>query len=164
MKKRLTTYIAAGALAMGVTVSAVMPAIQANDYFVHGHEMHKLDAETREKVDDILINLKKELVTLGVTFPDPEETHDKFEGLDEETKAKVKEIKQQMKDGRLTKEQAAEKCKELGVELPNHKDKMFEELDAAKRKQAEALVAEATTELEKLGVKFHFSMLIHADD
>ena len=57
--------------------------------------------------------------------------------------------------------------KELGITYPHKKDymnKKFEELDAEKRKKAEALVADATSQLQKLGVKFHFGLLMHVKE
>ena len=146
-------------------LSMIVPNALATDHHkMHGDELTNLDADTKKQVDEILGNLKKELVTLGVTFPDHKELHKQYDELDDETKAKLKEIKQQVKEGKLTKEEAFEKMKELGITFPHkedHMNKMFEELDAEKRKKAEALVADATTQLQKLGVKFHFGLLMH---
>ena len=156
----------------GVIVALFLSMIVPNALATEHHKMHRdeltnLDANTKKQVDEILGNLKKELVALGVTFPDHKELHKQYEELDDETKAKLKEIKQKVKEGKLTKEEAFEKMKELGITFPHkedHMNKMFEELDAEKRKKAEALVANATTQLEKLGVKFHFGLLMHMNE
>ena len=162
MKNRFVKYVIAGALVLSMLLSVGMLNTFAAEH--HGDELTNLDADTKKQVDEILGNLKKELVTLGVTFPDHKELHKQYDNLDAETKAKLKEIKQQVKEGKLTKEQAFEKMKELGITFPHkedHMNKMFEELDAEKRKKAEALVADATAQLQKLGVKFHFGLLMH---
>ena len=159
MKNRFVKYVIAGALVLSMIGSVMtIPNALATEHQTN------LDADTKKQVDEILGNLKKELVALGVTFPDHKELHKQYDNLDAETKAKLKEIKQQVKEGKLTKEQAFEKMKELGITFPHkedHMNKMFEELDAEKRKKAEALVADATAQLEKLGVKFHFGLLMH---
>ena len=165
MKKRFVQYVIAGVLVLSMLVSVGMPNAFATEH--HGDELTNLDANTKKQVDEILFNLKKELVALGVTFPEHKELHKQYDELDAETKAKLKEIKQQVKEGKLTKEQAFEKMKELGIKFPHkedHMNKMFEELDAEKRKKAEALVAEATAQLQKLGVKFHFGLLMHVKE
>ena len=161
MKNCFVKYVVAGALVLSM-VSVGMSNIFAAKH--HSDELTNLDADTKKQVDEILINLKKVLVALGVTFPDHKELHKQYDELDAETKAKLKEIKQQVKEGQLTKEQAFEKMKELGITFPHkedHMNKIFDELDAEKRKKAEALVANATAQLEKLGIKFHFGLLMH---
>lgn len=165
MKNIFVKYVIAGTLVLSMMVSVTIPNPLAGEH--HGDELTNLDTETKKQVDEILGNLKKELVALGVTFPDHKELHKQFNNLDAETKTKLKEIKQQVKEGKLTKEEAAEKMKELGITYPNKEDvmnKMFDELDAEKRKKAEALVATATAQLEKLGVKFHFGLLMHVKE
>ena len=161
MKKHFVQY----AIAIALVLSVGTPSILATGH--HRDELTNLDADTKEQVDEILGNLKKELIALGVTFPDRIELHKQYDELDDETKAKLKEIRQQVKEGKLTKEQAFEKMKELGIQFPHkedHMNKMFEELDAEKRKKAEALVADATAQLQKLGVKFHFGLLMHVKE
>ncbi|MGM9943669.1 MAG: hypothetical protein ACI33M_01925 [Lysinibacillus sp.] len=158
MKNIFVKYVVVVAFVLGMIVSVTIPNALATEYQTN------LDTETKKQVDEILGNLKTELVALGVTFPDHKELHKQYDNLDAETKAKLKEIKQQVKEGKLTKEEAAEKMKELGITCPHkedYKNKIFDELDAEKRKKAEALVANATAQLEKLGVKFHFGLLMH---
>ena len=168
MKNIFVKYVVAGLLVLSMIINVGMPHTLATDHHkMHGDELTNLDADTKKQVDEILGNLKKELVTLGVTFPDHKELHKQYEELDAETKAKLKEIKQQVKEGTLTKEEAFEKMKELGITFPHKEDymnKKFDELDAEKRKKAEALVADATAQLEKLGVKFHFGLLMHMNE
>ena len=140
--------------------------LETGGFFVPYMNEYYSDNFIDEKISEYmdLINLKKELVALGVTFPDHKELHKQYDNLDAETKAKLKEIKQQVKEGKLTKEQAFEKMKEFGITFPHkedHMNKIFDELDAEKRKKAEVLVANATAQLEKLGVKFHFGLLMH---
>ena len=157
MKKHFVQYVLASAFVLSMLVSVGLPYTFAAEH--HGDELTNLDANTKKQVDEILINLKKELVALGVTFPEHKALHKQYEELDNETKAKLKEIKQQVKEGKLTKEQAFEKMKELGIEFShkeNHMNKMFEELDAENRKKAESLVADAIAQIEKEGDKFHF--------
>lgn len=165
MKNIFVKYVVAGTFVLIMMISVIMPNILAIEHHqMHRDELTNLDVDTKKQVDEILGNLKKELVALGVTFPDHKELHKQFNNLDGETKTKLKEIKKQVKEGELTKEEAVKKMKELGITCPNKEDymnKMFDELDAEKRKKAEALVANATAQLEKLGVKFHFGLLMH---
>lgn len=53
------------------------------------------------------------------------------------------------KKGAITKEQAEEKFKELGIEMPKKP-----ELDEATKEKAKQLIEEAEREFEKLGIEF----------
>ena len=94
MKKYFVKYVIAGAIVLSMLVSVGMPTTFAGKH--HGDELTNLDANTKKQVDEILVNLKKELVALGVRFPDHKELHKQYDELDDETKAKLKEIKQQV--------------------------------------------------------------------
>ena len=132
MKNIFVKYVIVGAFVLSMMISIGIPHTLAAEHQTN------LDANTKKQVDEILSNLKNELVALGVTFPDHKELHKQYDDLDEETKAKLKEIKQQVKEGKLTKEEAVEKMKELGITCPykkDHMNKRFDELDAEKRKK-----------------------------
>lgn len=149
------------------TVVVLLFAITGNpSLLAHATTMEEhqtLDAETKEKVDAILNNLNTELAKLGISFPN-HHYKDQFAHLDDETKAKVKAIMDQVKVGSISKEEAHAKLKALGVSLPKHhkKDEMFDKLDDETKAQAKEIMnqlkngtltkEEAQTKLEALGV------------
>lgn len=55
----------------------------------------------------------------------------------------------QMKSGSITKEQAEEKLKELGVEMPKEP-----QLDEETKEKVKQIVEEAEKEFENLGIEF----------
>lgn len=125
-------------------------------------EYENLDPQTKEKVDEVLDNLKKDLADLDVELP---KQHAKFDKLDEDAKQKVKEIMQQMQDGNITKEEADAQLKELGVELPDHhRDDMLAKLDDETKEKVKQILnqikngsltkEDAEAKLKELGVSF----------
>ncbi|MGC5326096.1 hypothetical protein [Brevibacillus sp. SYSU BS000544] len=120
----------------------------------------------RAKMDEIREQVKAGTLTkeeaqaklkeLGLDFGDRGFGHKGFGGkeLDEATKAKVDEIREQVKAGTLTKEEAQAKLKELGLDFGpgfcGHKDGHnghFAQLDEAVTNNDEAKVKEILTQM-----------------
>ncbi|WP_064093164.1 hypothetical protein [Rossellomorea aquimaris] len=99
------------------------------------------------------------------TTTQPNSTIQEQAPLDEETKAKLEEIKQQVEDGTITKEEAHEKMEALGVHPPFGKRGKhgFQDLDEETKQALEDIRAqvesgeiteeEAQSRLAELGVK-----------
>ncbi|MGE7114363.1 hypothetical protein [Lysinibacillus sp. NPDC047702] len=165
-KSKMVTYAMTGALSLGIIGGTIIPTYAATvqKETVNVEEYKKLDAETQQKVDEILNNLRKELAELGISFPTGK--GDKFANLDDETKTKVQEITKQVEDGSLTQEEADAQLKELGVSLLDHnfkgKGDKFSNLDDETRTKVQAIMKkvqegsltqkEADTQLKELGV------------
>lgn len=97
----------------------------------------QLDEETQEKVKNILEHVhngeitkeeaKEMLEELGLDrkshflFHKKQHLKRDFQQLDEETKAKVLDIRDQVQNGEITREEAKAKLKELGITRENHK-------------------------------------------
>ncbi len=146
---------------MAVVAFAFMSSIPLVTFAASQHQHasfgmpSSLDEKTKAKANDILTLLKKDLIELGVKFSNTEKPK-----LDEATKVKVQEIKERIKDGSITKEEAHKQFQELGLSctMDTRKD-IFKGLDAAKKAQAEALINKAKADLKELGIEFHFYML-----
>lgn len=121
-----------------------------------------LDPDTKQKADEIINNLKGQLIKLGVTLPVVDEQYELYAGMDEEQKQKAKEILDKVKSGELTTEEANEQLKELGVEVPDEHHEKLEGLDEETKEQAKEILdkmksgeitkEEARKKLKELGV------------
>ncbi|MEY9980310.1 hypothetical protein ABH968_005303, partial [Lysinibacillus sp. RC79] len=126
IRSKISTYAMTGALSLGIFGGTTIPTLAATNQkeTVNVEKHTNLDAETQQKVDGILNNLRKELANLGVTLSSKHnDKGDKFAKLDDETKTQVQEIMKQLKDGSLTQEEADKQLKDLGVSLPTHNEK-----------------------------------------
>ncbi|MGD8191397.1 hypothetical protein ACQCN2_15560 [Brevibacillus ginsengisoli] len=132
-------------------------------------EGKKLDAATKAKVEAIRQQekagtltkeqAKEQLKALGLNFGqrgDHDKDGKKVEGkkLDAATKAKVEAIRQQEKAGTLTKEQAKEQLKALGLNFGQHKEgqehkhnSIVQQINDAAAKNDAATVKELLTKL-----------------
>ncbi|MEH7047739.1 hypothetical protein V7117_00870, partial [Bacillus pseudomycoides] len=128
MKKKTIGYVvAAGALSLGIMGGAGIPAFaaastdnstQATEQTKKGTSYQNLDEATKQKVQTIMQEAKKQLAELGVKLPEKGKRGEMFANLDDQAKEKVKAIMEQKKSGTLTHEQVKEKLAELGVKLP----------------------------------------------
>ncbi|MFJ7731670.1 hypothetical protein ACIQXF_07215, partial [Lysinibacillus sp. NPDC097231] len=167
VRSKISIYAMTGALSLGILGGTTIPTLAATNQkeIVNVEKYKNLDAETQQKVDEILKNLRNELADLGVSLSSKHnEDIQKFANLDDETKTKVQEIMKQQKDGSLTQEEANTQLKELGVSLPSHTEKgdKFANLDDATKTKVQEIMKqqkdgsltqeEANTQLKELGV------------
>ncbi|RPJ94604.1 hypothetical protein CW357_14565 [Rummeliibacillus sp. TYF005] len=131
----------------------------------HCEMFEKLDDQTKEKVKEIMKQMKEGKITkeeglaqlkkLGITLPKHHPKVDQFSKLDDNTKAKVKEIFQKVKNGTIAKEEADRQLKALGITLPkNHPSEKIKKLDDATKAKARNLIENAKVEINKLGADF----------
>jgi uncharacterized caspase-like protein len=87
-----------------------------------------LDAATKAKLEEIAGELKSKKLTSEealeirkqrINLPKQEKKTEKFTNIDEETKAKAKEIWEKVIDGTLSKDEAIAELEKLGVPLPD---------------------------------------------
>lgn len=161
-KRKWLGYVMTGALSVGLVGGASLTAFAATENSSNTvsnvqSEKVQMDAETKEKVQAIMDELKTNLTKLGVEVPEKKERSEKFAGLDDATKEKVKAIMQQMKEGTITSEEAKTQLAKLGVELPEKamRSDLLEGLDDETKEKAQTLIDKAKDEVEQLGVD-HF--------
>ncbi|MGX9134366.1 hypothetical protein ACWV26_08295 [Rummeliibacillus sp. JY-2-4R] len=125
----------------------------------------KLDAQTKQKVDTILSKLDADLAKIGVPVHKHPARGELFKNLDENTKAKAKEILKKAKEGTITRDEAHKQLKALGIEFPkHHKHEIFKNLDENTKVKVKKIMEnvksgaitkeEAHKQLKALGVEF----------
>ena len=132
-KTKVFGYMMTGALSIGI-LGAGISAYAATD-----NTSTTKDTATQQKADAIIQEAKEKLAKLGVTLPARGERPDMFANLDEATKAKAKNIMDQLKAGKLTETEAKTQLAKLGVTLPARGERpdMFANLDEATKAKAE---------------------------
>lgn len=142
---------------MGFGLCILIPFQYANaqtlSKFIEQYE--QLDEIKKKEVNEIIENLNTELEKLGIHPPDIQ-VHKAFSNLDEETKEKAKKIMRDKKKGIIPSEEAQEKLKALGVELPKEK-----QLNEETKKQVKQLVEQAAEEFKQIGIEFPISKYEH---
>jgi len=99
----------------------------------------------QEKAREIIHNLKAQLSQLGLSIE-----HSKvLTNLNDEQKAKAKEIFKQLREGKITRDEAYTKLEELGISIPNN----HENLDEETKEKAASIVEDARSQLKQLGIK-----------
>lgn len=179
-KNKLFGYVLSGALTLGViggyssqAYAATAESTTSSNVAVEQARNVKatLDSETKEKMQAILDDLKKDLAELGVELPSKGEKDghgNLLADLDDATKAKAQEILDQQAAGTLTKTEAQTQLTELGVELPSKGEKegrgeFLADLDDETKEKAQSIIdeeragnitqEEAQTQLAELGVE-----------
>ena len=166
-QKKLLTFSLTCALSFGIMSNTIAPT------FVSAAEQNKtaserqpmLNPRTQQKVDEILNKLDSDLAKIGAAVPKHQAKCESFNKLDDKTKAKVMEIMKKVKDGSLTKEEARQQLKALGVSFPKHpRAEMFAKLDDKTKTQVKEIMKkvkdgsltkeEAHQKLKALGVSF----------
>lgn len=158
MKKKFLSYAMAGALTVGA-----LAGVGTTEAFAHagsksqGQMVQQLDADTQAKVEAIMKDAETKLAALGVTMPKKEAP---FANLDAATQTKVQQLMAQHKAGTLAQADFEAQLKELGVTLPQKgkkgeqgKQNPFANLDADKKAEAQAIMADVKAQLDELGVK-----------
>ncbi len=142
-------YMMVGALSVGIVGGVCVTAFAASETTAtEGQAVAvktTLDDVTKEKVQDIMDELKINLSELGVEIPEKKSRGDLFSALDEETKVKAKNIMEQKKEGTITSEEAKTQLAELGIELPVKGDKrgnILTGLDEETKEKAQLILAE----------------------
>ncbi|MCG3085403.1 MULTISPECIES: hypothetical protein [unclassified Anoxybacillus] len=155
-KTKLFGYAMTGVLSIGIIGGGVHAFAATTSSSTPVYEKHMLDEATKQKVQGIMEELKTNLASLGVTFP---EKGDKFSrllaNLDENTKAKAQAIFEKQKAGEITREQARQQLEALGISFPKKGDKLNElltNLDENTKAKAQELIEEAKEKLAELGV------------
>lgn len=134
-------------------------------------DLTNLDAETKEKLEEIAGKLKTKKLTseealeirkLRINHPKQEKRAEKFMDIDAETKARAKEILEKAMTGSLTKDEAISELEKLGISLPNldtltHLDssEAKAEAEAIYKRVEEGTITkeEAALEIRKLRIK-----------
>lgn len=164
---KLLTFTLTCVLSIGIMSNAAAPTFAATV------EQNKIATEnkpilnpyTQQKLDEILNKLDSDLAKIGAPVPKHHANCEAFNKLDDNTKAKVKEIMVKVKDGSLTKEEAEKQLKALGVSFPkHHRGEMFANLDDKTKAQVKEIMQkvktgsitkeEAEKQLKALGVTF----------
>ncbi|CAM5223615.1 putative protein OS=Ureibacillus acetophenoni OX=614649 GN=SAMN05877842_10350 PE=4 SV=1 [Ureibacillus acetophenoni] len=158
MKYKVITYFTTFLFSIGMFLLISPPALA--EYHVLGaiDDYSNVSDEKKEQAKDIIKNLKEQLNKLGI-----ENGHsDMFENLDDEIKEKAKGIMKQAKEGSITWDEARKQLSELGVELPDKKQKLLQGLDEETKAKAKDIFKqlregnitkeEAHKQLEELGI------------
>ncbi|HWI48850.1 MAG TPA: hypothetical protein VNU45_11575 [Rummeliibacillus sp.] len=181
MKRRnkLLTFSLTCALSLGIMSNTAAPTFAAtvDQNKTATEQQPKLNPKTQQKVNEILNKLDSDLAKLGAPVPKHHAKCAMFENLDDNTKAKVKEIMKKVKDGSITKEEADKQLKALGVSFPKHPNgDMFGKLDDNTKAKVKEIMhkvkagsltkEEADKQLKALGVSFpkHHGKFKHLDD
>lgn len=146
MKHKLFTCFTTLLITLGTSHFFANTTFAENQVFGTIDDYTGLNVEKQQKAYEIIQQLKLNLSKLGITVPPPEN----FSNLDENTKEKVKEILQSLREGKITKEEARAKLKELGITLPKHDNQ--KNVSEKTKEQAQFLVEDARSQLEQLGV------------
>ena len=172
----LTVLIPSAAFAAtsGTSTNTSTPSTNQSKYGAHNWQ-HKPGNRSFMNADEIKTLADKYTPELSAQFQqvfDSMKTnapHKSFPALDAATKQKLDAIHQQLKDGKITKEQAQQQMAQLGIKMPlreghGHGPGMGANLDAATKqklddirqqvKDGKITKEQAQQEIAKLGIKF----------
>ncbi|MFC7684875.1 hypothetical protein [Ureibacillus sp. GCM10028918] len=141
MKKgnKVWIYFLTVLLSIGLFGTSILPVHAHEDMHKFHEEYDKLDDAAKAKVDESLSTLKSDLKEMGLEVPQ-NKFHEQMKNLDKETQENVKAIFKQVKENKMTKEEADKKLAELGVDPPKHKEcKVFENLDEETKEKVKAI-------------------------
>lgn len=162
--KKFISIVVAGTLSFGMFGGSINQAFATptKPNIPTTETQEDLDPDTKQKADEIINNLKGQLIKLGVTLPDVTDKYELYAGMDENQKQKAKEILDKVKTGEISSEEANEQLKELGVEVTDEHDEKLEGLDDVTKEQAKEIInkmksgeitkEEADQKLKELGV------------
>ncbi|WP_102692137.1 hypothetical protein [Rummeliibacillus pycnus] len=165
--KKLLSFSLTCALSLGIMSNMFSPTIvsAAEQNQTASEHQSTLNPKTQQKVDEILNKLDADLAKIGAPVPKHHANCEAFNKLDDQTKAKVKEIMKKVKDGSLTKEEAEKQLKALGISFPKHpKAEMFSKLDDKTKTKVKEIMKkvkdgsltkeDAEKQLKALGISF----------
>lgn len=145
MIKKLFTFIISFLFSLLVlmlassTVFAEKPVIGTIDDYIG------ISGENKEKAKEIIDNLKVQLSKLGITF------NKKHMNLDEDSREKVREIFKNLREGKISKEEAEVQLKKFGITFP--KENKLKNMDKETKEKVASLVEDARLKLKDLGVR-----------